>query len=242
MLLNIFLIVSGSVLFLIVLALVMPARILLNAAAGKDEDIWISSRIMFFNGFTGIGFHIGKNFTKLSFLILSKKIIEAEVQSIATKLIKKIKKPKPEKIEPEKPKTILTDKLKLVLSKSELFKNNYWNFKKFFREVLIFENLSADVTLSFRDPAVSGIAGGIILAINGLLPHPWSIKPVWGFLNKGFRIDLDMRAKIVMINLWKFVFYNLPEIIKDFKAGNEPEKENISKIGSENTLINQEAD
>jgi hypothetical protein len=220
-----FSILSLFCLFIIflLLALILPVKIFVKAAAGKEEDGWLRCRVMLYNGFTGIGIFTGKNALKLSFWIMNKMLLEFEIKTISSNFIKKIKKQKTEVT--EKVKTPLIEKLKFILSKLKLLKKHFGLIKIFFREILIFKNLSADVRLSLTDPATTGIAGGLILAVNGILPHPWSVKPIWDFTGKGFYINIDARAKIVMIKLWSFAIYKLPPVIKDFRSGARDNKD-----------------
>lgn len=218
---------------LILLAVFMPVKVLVNGSAGKDEESWLHCRAMLYNGFTGIGIFAGKETLKLSFWIMNTMLFEMEIKSVSSKFINKFKKPKKTEVT-ETVKTPFIERLKLILAKLKLLKKHFGLIKIFFREIFILEKFSAEVRLSLSDPATTGIAGGLILAVNGILPHPWSVKPVWDFTGKGFLLNIDAKAKIVMTKLWRFAIYKLPPVIKDFKSRAKPEKDN----GDEN-IINQ---
>jgi len=206
-------------LIIVLLAFLLPLRVIATGAGGTDAGFTMDGKILFFAGLFGIGgeFH-GKD-CRIGCCIGSKRIFTVNVSRFTRRPEKKLNKDtseqgeKTEFREREKPEPTtfgFDGKIRMMFRK---IRRRRYFLKTVLHEIpLLFrmERCVAGVTLGLDNPALTGQAVGILHAVNGLLPGKCFIRPKADFTRRVFSGDFDIeiifRTYLFWIHLMKILW------------------------------------
>ncbi len=199
----------------ILLALLMPIRIIGCASGGTDAEFRGAGRVMFFAGLAGGGAEYADGNLRIGLYIGPKRVyeIDASRASTLTNRHPNKKKTKDKKAEHKKSKESANksacqpDKPSLSekICRLRLAVRKYSTYAGIaFREVrslFRIDRIILRTMMGFTDPSKTGQAIGVLYALNGVLPAHVFIRPEWDFTREVFRGDADVR---VTFRTWLF--------------------------------------
>jgi len=193
---------------------VLPVKFSFHFSGGTDRDMNILGIIRFFGGFAGLGFKFINKEYFLSPVILSKQIFEIRITKYVRKLKSKTHKKEKPKKEPEKSDVSFYERFKKGYEKT---KNIVINFRKIYKDffrIVNFSLFNTEIVLGLGNPAYTGMAAGLVFAINEMLPERFRFNPQWDFTKKAISGKVELEGKISLFSLWKIIYEYYPMMKK----------------------------
>jgi len=209
-------------------AVTLPVLVYVNVRGGTDAGFNTIGRIRPFAGLFGCSFEYLEKRLRVGPLVGGYRIFSADITWLAgfarEKAAGKRRKSevKPSKAVEEKPP--LLDRLRRGYERFEGVRGYIGRIAGDIKAVVVFRRFDAEVGLGLGNPAATGWIGGVLFALNGILPAHCTIRPVMSFsrevLNGKCEIDITFRS----LEFWRRLLKYSPEIYRMLRTRRKKEQ------------------
>ena len=199
-----------------VLALLMPVKVSVLATGGTDKGFEVAGKVMFFSGIAGGGLHYFEKVYRVHMFLFSWKVFEIDVTRAIGYISSKAKKiPVKVKEKEKKEKRSLFDSLKIFYRNRVIFWRYFKKGLHDFRDIIEFDQCSADIKLGLCNPFATGWIIGIIFALKSVLPKSCVITHSWDFTRQIVHGNVTLSFTFVSLKFWKNLFRYMPLIVRN---------------------------